>query len=228
MTIPPLYAILDADLLSRRSIDLADFAAELASAGVTLFQYRNKTATDPAVLNDLLRLRYIFEAVDQEPDGFDAVRNISGDGCDLRLLLHGQPELAQRSGCQGVHLDQDGPPVEIARVIVGPNAWVGTSAHSVHQVTVADSTGCDYIAYGPIFSTDPKIGPDSLAGLAGLEIARTKTRKSLVAFGGITRQNCRDVLDAGADSVAVVSDLVPDTDSDTARQIAEEFFALLA
>ena len=85
---------------------------------------------------------------------------------------------------------------------------------SVHQLRgasdrQADRTSCDYIAYGPIFPTASKANPDPTVGLAGLKAARALTAKPLVAIGGITRKNCRSVIDAGADSLAVISDLLP-------------------
>ena len=97
----------------------------------------------------------------------------------------------------------------------------------------ADQTSCEYIAYGPIFPTATKINPEPTVGLAGLTAVRALTAKPLVAIGGITRKNCRSVLDAGADSVAVISDLLPASGDpsaaqDTTCRIAEEFLFLLS
>ena len=87
---------------------------------------------------------------------------------------------------------------------------------------VADQTSADYLAIGPVFATASKANPDPLVGLAGVERARELTRKPLVAIGGITRQNCRSVIQAGADSVAVISDLIRDP-----GKSAEEFLRIL-
>ncbi len=210
-----LYAILDTDLLSARSLAIASIAAGLRTAGVKLVQYRNKQGNAREMLRDASLLREIFPASE-----------------DLRLLFNDRPDLALLAGFDGVHVGQGDVSADDARSIVGSGRWVGVSTNSADQVMEADQTSCDYIAYGPIFPTASKINPDPTVGLAGLGAARALTAKPLVAIGGITRKNCRSVLDAGADSVAVISDLLPaNSDPNTAqaatRQIAEEFFSLL-
>ncbi|HXY77905.1 MAG TPA: thiamine phosphate synthase, partial [Candidatus Acidoferrales bacterium] len=86
----------------------------------------------------------------------------------------------------------------------------------------ADQTSADYLAIGPVFATTSKTNPDPVVGLAGVRRARELTRKPLVAIGGITRANARSVIEAGADALAVISDLLPDP-----RKSAEEFFRVL-
>jgi thiamine-phosphate pyrophosphorylase len=86
--------------------------------------------------------------------------------------------------------------------------WMGVSTHSAEQVAAADQTSADYIAVGPVFATASKVNPDHVIGLEGVRAARRATGKPLVAIGGITRANFRSVLDAGADSVAVIGDLL--------------------
>jgi thiamine-phosphate pyrophosphorylase len=210
-----LYAILDTDLLAARSLQLAEVAAELHAAGVTLLQHRNKQGSAREMLRDAALLREIFPA-----------------GGDVRLIMNDRPDLALLAGFDGAHVGQDDVNAEDARNIVGSNRWVGVSTHSAKQVIEANRTSCDYIAYGPIFSTASKINPDPTVGLAGLRAARALTAKPLVAIGGITRKNCWNALDAGADSVAVISDLLPtggngNGGGKTTRRIAEEFLALL-
>ena len=98
----------------------------------------------------------------------------------------------------------------------------------MEQALTADASDCDYIACGPVFATTSKENPDPVIGLEGVRSIRRITSKPLVAIGGITRANCRSVIDAGADAVAVISDLLPVQGSaSTAQQIAEEFLALL-
>lgn len=212
---PSLYAILDVDSQSARSIELAVFAAELRAAGVQFVQYRNKRGSARQILRDAAMLRNMFPA-----------------GGDLRLLLNDRVDLTLLSGFDGVHVGQEDLTAEDARSIVGLSAWVGVSTHTHEQVIEANKTSCDYIAYGPIFATSSKNNPDPLVGLVGLREAKMLTRKPLVAIGGITRDNCRAVLDAGADSIAVISDLLPASGDSASgqrspRQIAEEFLALL-
>lgn len=215
MTIPRLYAIADVDLLTARSLPLDTFVAELLAAGVELVQYRNKQGNARQMIQDAATLRDIFS------------------GSSAKLILNDRADLALLSGFDGVHVGQQDLAAEDARSIVGPTAWVGVSTHTREQVIEANATSCDYIAYGPIFATASKNNPDPTVGLAGLRAARVKTRKPLVAIGGITRANCRLMLDAGADSVAVISDLLPARNNPNAipistRQLAEEFLSLLA
>jgi thiamine-phosphate pyrophosphorylase len=96
------------------------------------------------------------------------------------------------------------------------------STHNAEQITEADKTSADYIAIGPVFSTASKVNPDPVVGLDGIRKARVLTQKPLVAIGGINRANCRSVIEAGADSVAVISDLIREP-----RKSAEDFFRIL-
>lgn len=210
-----LYPILDTDLLAARSLLLSSVAADWRAAGVTLVQYRNKQGSAPEMLRDAALLREMFP-VDEK----------------FRLIFNDRPDLALLSGFDGVHVGQEDVLAEDARMIVGSHRWVGVSTNSAEQVVEADKTSCDYIAYGPIFPTASKLNPDPTVGLAGLRAVRALTAKPLVAIGGITRQNCRSVIDAGADSLAVISDLLPggdnvNSDAESARQIVEEFLQLL-
>jgi len=212
----PLYPILDIDLLTVRSLDVASIAAAWQAAGVMLVQYRNKQGSAREMLRDAALIRKIFPA-----------------NGGARLIFNDRPDLALLAGFDGVHLGQEDVSAEDARRIVGPTQWVGVSTNSAEQVMEADKTSCDYIAYGPIFPTASKINPDPTVGLAGLRAARALTAKPLVAIGGITRKNCRSVLDAGADSLAVISDLLPGGDNgnandESASRIVEEFLAVLA
>jgi thiamine-phosphate pyrophosphorylase len=99
---------------------------------------------------------------------------------------------------------------------------LGFSTHNPNQVIEADQSPADYLAIGPVFATGSKVNPDPVVGLDGVRRARSLTHKPLVAIGGITRQNCRSVIAAGADSVAVISDLVRDP-----AKSAEEFLRIL-
>ena len=102
----------------------------------------------------------------------------------------------------------------------GPARWLGVSTHNPEQLAEADKTSADYLAIGPVFATTSKANPDPVVGLAGVRRARELTRKPLVAIGGITRANARSVIDAGADAVAVISDLLRDP-----AQISRGIFA---
>lgn len=211
----PLYPILDIDLLTARSLDLTSIATAWHDAGIALVQYRNKQDSAREMLSDAARLREIFPA-----NGL------------ARLIFNDCPDLALLANFDGVHVGQRDVSADDARRIVGATRWVGVSTNSSEQVMEADKTTCDYIAYGPIFPTASKANPDPTVGLVGLSAARALTAKPLIAIGGITRKNCRSVIDAGADSLAVISDLLPrgdngDANAESARQIVEEFLALV-
>jgi thiamine-phosphate pyrophosphorylase len=210
MNFPRLYAIIDIDLLSARSLEIIPFAEKLRDAGVKLIQYRNKQGSVRTMLKDAEMLKNLRT------------------GSDLKLILNDRADLAVLAGFDGVHVGQDDLSAKDARAIAGPGRWIGVSTHTAQQVIEANETSCDYIAYGPIFPTASKNNPDPIVGLDGLRMARALTRKPLVSIGGITRRNCRSVLEAGADSIAVISDLLPPINgSANTRKIAEKFLALL-
>src|SRR5207245_9398742 len=108
------------------------------------------------------------------------------------------------------------------RRLCGRKAWSGVSPDRPAQLQSAAATPADCIAVGPVFSTPSTDQPDPVVGLEGVCRARELTRKPLVAIGGITRENAASVIEAGADSVAVISDLLAEP-----RKSAEEFFRLL-
>ena len=188
---------------------MAAFAKQLYAAGVELLQFRNKEGSDRQILQGVAILRGIFA------------------NTRTSLILNDRADLLKQSGFDGIHVGQLDLSPAAARSIVSENAILGVSTHTLDQIAAADATDCDYIAYGPVFATNTKANPDPVVGLHGLRAARLATNKPVVAIGGITRQNCRSVLDAGADSVAVISDLFPLDTAITAQQIAEEFLALL-
>jgi thiamine-phosphate pyrophosphorylase len=197
-----LYAILDASCFSSPQI-LFDAADELASAGVAIIQYRNKSADARTILSQARELK-------------------SRIGPRTKLIMNDRADLCLAAEFDGVHVGQDDLSPESARMIIGKDRWLGVSTHNPEQVAEADRTSADYIAIGPIFATAGKANPDPIVGLAGVRRARELTRKPLVAIGGITRQNCSSVIAAGADSIAVISDLVRDP-----RKSAEEFLRIL-
>jgi thiamine-phosphate pyrophosphorylase len=141
------------------------------------------------------------------------------------LIVNDRADIAMLSGVGGVHVGQHDLEVAQARAICGAPLWVGISTHTLDQVRAADKTSADYVAFGPIFSTTTKLKPDALVGIDGLRAARAATRKPLVAIGGITLERARDVYRAGADSLAVVSDLLR-AKNPGAR--AEEYLAIAA
>jgi thiamine-phosphate pyrophosphorylase len=212
ISLPRLYAILDASCFSD-SEDLFCAAEELLAAGVSLIQYRNKSGEAQAMLAQATELRRQSRTRVSAPHG---------SGSLPRLIMNDRSDLCLAAEFDGVHVGQDDLSPDSARKIIGPERWLGVSTHSPQQVIEADKAPADYTAIGPVFATGSKANPDPMIGLAGVRQARALTRKPLVAIGGITRENCLSVIDAGADSVAVISDLIRDP-----RKSAEEFLRIL-
>ena len=205
---PRLYPILDASCFETTDA-LFEAAEQLLSSGVQILQYRNKSADAARMMVEAreLRHRVLF----------------SESGEAVKLIMNDRPDLCLAADFEGVHVGQDDLSPESARKIVGPNRWLGVSTHSPAHVSQADQTSANYLAIGPVFETASKDKPDPVVGLDGVREARRLTTKPLVAIGGITRANCLSVLLAGADSVAVISDLAK-----TPRASAEEFLRLLS
>jgi thiamine-phosphate pyrophosphorylase len=143
-------------------------------------------------------------------------------GGKVKLIMNDRADLALAAEFDGVHVGQDDLSAESVRKIIGPERWLGVSTHNPEQLQEADLTSADYLAIGPVFSTSSKDRPDPVVGLEGVRRARQLTRKPVVAIGGITRGNAASVVEAGADSVAVISDLLREP-----RKSAEEFFRIL-
>ena len=137
--------------------------------------------------------------------------------------MNDRADLAVAAGYAGVHVGQEDLSPEAARRVIGPKLSLGVSTHNPEQLQVADATSADYLALGPVFNTSSKEKPDPVVGLEGVRRARALTSKPLVAIGGITRANARSVIEAGADSVAVIADLLKEP-----RRSAEEFFRVFS
>jgi len=200
--LPRLYAILDTSCFPD-SPGLFSTAEELSAGGVTLLQYRNKTGDAWQMLEQARELK----------------RQL---GSSVKLIMDDRADICLAAGFDGVHVGQQDLSPAGAREVIGETLWLGVSTHNSEQVKEADKSSADYIAIGPVFATISKAKPDPVIGLEGVARARTLTRKPLVAIGGINRANCRAVIEAGADSVAVISDLMRDP-----RKSAEDFFRVL-
>ena len=187
LVFPPLYAIIDPALLTTSELILAE---TLAGSGVELIQYRNKTAPS----------RQFFD-VSRQLSSALAPRGV-------RFIVNDRADIALLAGAGGVHVGQDDLSVEEARAICGSEIWVGVSTHTLDQVEAATRTSADYIALGPVFPTTTKKNPDAVVGTELLRRARQITAKPLVAIGGITLERAAEVYLAGADSLAVIRDLI--------------------
>ncbi|SRR6266496_1472851 len=207
ITLPRFYPILDSFCFSGTE-GLLGAAIQLTRSGVQIVQYRNKSGDAARMLVEARELRQLF----LYSEGTSTTKLIMNDRADLCLAAE----------FDGVHVGQDDLSPESARKIVGADRWLGVSTHNPEQVREAVTTSADYIAIGPVFGTVSKANPDPVVGLEGVRAARRLTKLPLVAIGGITRENCRPVIEAGADSVAVISDLIREP-----GKSAEEFLRIL-
>jgi thiamine-phosphate pyrophosphorylase len=198
MILPSVYPIIDMALFSsnRDPVNaIARYAELLLSAGATLLQFRDKS--EPAQPRRFLSCARELRRMTRGK---------------ATLIINDRLDLCLAADADGVHLGQDDLSPAAARTIFDSikdekKRIIGFSTHNVLQVSQADSLPIDYIAVGPVFDTSSKANPGPMIGLEGVRTARQVTRKPLVAIGGIRRQNCRQVTEAGADSVAVISDL---------------------
>jgi thiamine-phosphate pyrophosphorylase len=187
LVLPPLYVILDAALLTSSELDVA---RKLSDAGVRLFQYRNKRGSS----RELLQASSALAA------------ELAQRGA--LLFVNDRPDVAFLSGASGVHVGQKDLPVAESRTVLGQGKFLGISTHNLRQFRAAAETDADYVALGPVFDTDSKANPDPVVGTAMIREARKLTRKPIVAIGGITLDRAKEVMEAGADSVAVISDIL--------------------
>ena len=201
LVLPRLYVILDAALLTAPETECAQ---ELAGAGVRLLQYRNKRAS----------ARELFES----SKGLSSLLIPQ----DVIFVLNDRADVASAVEASGVHLGQEDLRAEAARSVIGTGKLLGVSTHNLEQFKEAAATSADYVAVGPVFSTSTKANPDPVVGIEFISSARALTGKPIVAIGGITLERAAEVIQAGADSVAVISDILLARDpGQRARQYIE-------
>lgn len=185
---PFAYPIVDAGRLRGR--DPAFVVDSLARAGARLIQLRVKG------LSDRRWLAMAGAAL--------AAAHASG----AHLVVNDRADIARIAGADGLHVGQEDLTGTDARTVVGPGVLLGVSTHNLEQLGAAATEAVDYLAIGPVFPTRTKDNPDPVVGLEMVRRARAATPRPLVAIGGITRANARSVVEAGADGVAVISDLL--------------------
>jgi thiamine-phosphate pyrophosphorylase len=207
VSFPRVYPIVDAEVLRARGGEVRAFAEGLRRAGVTLLQYRDKTGDDATILRNAEMLIELFE------------------GTGAKLILNDRADLMMLARWDGLHVGQDDLSPEDARIVIGDGRLIGVSTHTEEQVRVAEASRADYVAIGPVFATGTKANAAPVVGLEGVRRARAQTTKPLVAIGGITRANARSVIEAGADSVAVIGGLFGD--GEPVEQVVRDFIKIL-
>lgn len=197
MLLPKIYPITDTQI---SKISHAEQVEKLIEGGATFIQLREKYA---APKDFYAAAKTALEIAQKH-----AVKIIINDRADIALALK----------ADGVHLGQDDLPPEQARKILGERAIIGYSTHNLEQAFEAVKMPIDYLAIGPVFATGTKENPDAVVGIEGIKkVRQTIGDFPLVAIGGITLENFAEVLETGADSVAVISNLISD-----ANKIAEK------
>jgi thiamine-phosphate pyrophosphorylase len=137
---------------------------------------------------------------------------------NVRIIINDRVDIALAVGAHGVHLGQTDLPPDRARKLLGPEAIIGFSTHTVEQAREARRYPVDYLALGPIFPTATKKDHEPIVGFEVLKEVRTIIEDfPLVAIGGVARNNMRQVLAAGADSVAVIRDILSEPELITGR-----------
>jgi thiamine-phosphate diphosphorylase len=187
LNLPPLYSILDPDQTRGRSSP--EVLRQLLDGGVRLLQLRAKSLTSREFLRLAVETRELTRLA------------------NCRLVINDRLDVALACGADGVHLGQEDLPLQGARKLVREKI-IGISTHDVAQARQAERDGADYIGFGPMFGTQTKDTGYAARGVTMLAEIRQAVKLPIVAIGGITEANAREVWQAGADSVAIISDIL--------------------
>lgn len=199
-----LYLILDMNLASLDR--MVDIVRQATAANVRLFQYRDKQSPPRECYRRASRLRPVIA----ETGGLFIIN----DRCDLALAVE----------ADGVHLGQSDLPVSLARRLLGPDRLIGLSTHSEKDIFDEATQDADYVGFGPIFPTSTKSDHEPVVGIQGLHRIRPLTDRPIFAIGGITLESVRAVHRAGADGVAMASNILNAPDVGQAiRQVLAGF-----
>jgi thiamine-phosphate pyrophosphorylase len=186
---PRFYPIIDTGVLAPTVFSPIRVAEEALAAGAKILQYRHKDNWTQEEFDEAAAIAKLCQEA--------GILFVVNDRADFAHLLSA-----------GLHIGQDDLPPQAARRVVS-GAVIGFSTHNAEQLRLAAGAPVDYLSLGPIFATTSKERPDPVVGLDGLKKLRPLTPKPLVAIGGITLANAAEVLAAGADSVAIISGLLP-------------------
>ena len=187
LTLKKIYPI--TATIDSLNLDYQQQVEQFIEGGADLAQVRGTSIDDRELFEQLLRIRKLCD------------RN------GARFIVNNRVDLALAAGADGVHLGQQDLPVSAARKLVGPDRIIGISTHNRVQFEAALDEDIDYVAVGPIFESPTKPGSHPVLGCRYLKEVRSRTSLPIVAIGGINLQNATAVWEAGADAVAVISDL---------------------
>jgi thiamine-phosphate pyrophosphorylase len=205
VTLPKFYPILDPEIAARHGVDPIAAAEQILEGGATILQFRFKGFFSREVFAQMERVAELCRTA------------------QALFVVNDRADLAFITGA-ALHLGQEDLTPTAARKVVGAKTLIGFSTHNESQLRAAAAEPGDYLALGPIFGTASKQNPDPVVGLDELRRLRPLTDRPLVAIGGITRANAQSVLDAGANSVAIIGDLF--ADNGTIRTRTQEWVSL--
>jgi thiamine-phosphate pyrophosphorylase len=194
-TLPKIYPITDTRITN---LSHAEQVAKLIEGGAELIQLREKYASP----------------IDFYEDAKEAIK--TARACNVKIIINDRVDIALALKADGVHLGQSDLPPAAARKILGKKAIIGFSTHNISQAVEALNFPVDYLAIGPVFTTKTKKDADEEVGIEGVrKVRRAIGSFPIVGIGGINSENFLEVLKAGADSVAVVSDLLSEPNNIT-------------
>lgn len=201
-----IYLVTDDGCLQGRA--LIDCVREALEGGVTLVQYRAKTASSAEMYNEALQLKALC------------------DSFKVLLIINDRLDIAMAVGAAGVHLGQDDLPCAAARKLLGEDYIIGVSAHNPAEAKAALQSGADYLGCGAVFGTATKADVKKL-GTDGLAAICKAKGLPVVGIGGVTADNYREVRAAGADGAAIVSGILAQPDIRTTveaiARVSQEF-----
>lgn len=186
-----IYLVTDDGCLQGRT--LIDCVREALEGGVTLVQYRAKTASSAEMYAEALQLKALC------------------DSFNVPLIINDRLDIAMAVGAAGVHLGQDDLPCAAARKILSEDYLIGVSAHNPSEAKAALQNGADYLGCGAVFGTATKADVQKL-GTDGLAAICREKGLPVVGIGGVTADNYREVRAAGADGAAIVSGILAQSD----------------
>ena len=189
---PTFYPIVDTDHLDRGNSSVEWTVEKLVASRVGIAQYRHKR---PFTRSRFAQVRWVAETFRK---------------AGICFIVNDRADIAMAVGADGVHVGQEDLPPEAVRRVVGPDMILGYSTHNMAQLEDDQCQWADYIAIGPVFTTESKARADPVVGLKGVEMATSIVRKPLVAIGGITEHNAEEAIDAGASSLAMISGYSPE------------------
>ncbi|HXK02333.1 MAG TPA: thiamine phosphate synthase [Verrucomicrobiae bacterium] len=205
MTLPRIYPILDTGTLARHALPLEAAAAAFLEGGAGILQIRHKQHWGREVYAAAKTVARLCQEA--------GAMLIVNDRADFAMLMEA-----------GLHVGQDDLSPRDARALLGSSATIGYSSHNAAQLAAAGGEPVDYVAFGPVFGTASKQNPDPVVGVEEVRRLRPLIEKPLVAIGGITLANALEVLRAGADSLALIAGLIPDSPTaQSLRQRMEEW-----